>query len=915
MTRATSPAPTGTVTFLFTDIEGSTQRWESEPAAMDVAVKRHEALLRAAFLRHRGHVFKTVGDAFCVVFARASDAIVAAVDAQQSLCAQDFSAVGGLHVRMGLHVGEASERDGDYFGPSVNTVARLMSAGHGDQVLVSAMTRDLTFHHLPAGVTMRDLGLHRLKDLQEPLRVWQLSIEGLSVTFPPLRSLGSQSTNLPIARTRFIGRERDLTQIKGLLREHRLLTLAGTGGVGKTRLAVQAGAAMLDSYPDGVWFADFAPIGDKRLVPNVIAKVLGISERRGQQLGESIPRWLQRKNLLLILDNCEHVLDGAAAIADGILGAAPDVRLVATSRQSLGIGGEKVLRVATLDAPSEVTNITAAAAINFDAVTLFADRASLAEESFAVTDGNASIVAQICRRLDGIPLAIELAAARVGSLGPRSIAARLDERFKILTVGTRTALPRQKTLLALIDWSFDLLTSQEQAFFSRLGIFAGSFDLEAANAVCAPDGSDPSTVLDLLASLTAKSLVVAEIGAELERYRLLESTRAYALDKLTATERGQLARRHAEYFRERAESADKRYGPGSTTAWLAGVELDLDNYRAALKWAIGDANDVPLGAVVAGALEQLWFRGGLAGEGIDWIGGAQASLDESAHPLVAARMLRALAFLRDGKDRYDIGLRMLELYRSVGDEAGEAWALCFVAFGLQQIGRLEEAIDPYARAIEKMRRLGDRWGAGLVLIRQATLGRDRGEFATARELYAQGLAEMKALGNEASQAVALSDLAELEFADGDAQRAVSIVNEALEIDRSGKNATHLANEYNCRCVYRIALGNLDDAGSDAREGLRWARQSQNPLSIAIALQNFSLLAALRGEFNMAARLIGHVGERYKELGYEREVTEEWGYENITTALRERLSDSDQAKLATEGAAWSEDRAVEESLRL
>lgn len=901
MASPASPLPTGTVAFLFSDVASSTRRWESHAAAMDDAVKRQEVLLRDAFARHNGHVFKTVGDAFCVAFGRASEAVGAAIEAQRVLCAEDFSAVGGLSVRMGLHVGEAYERDGDYFGPAVNVVARLTSAGHGGQVLLSDITCELVKYALPVGASVTDLGMHRVKDLHEAKRVWQLDIEGLRSKFPSLNSLGSLSNNLPIARTSLVGRANDIAEVKELLRTHRLLTLVGAGGVGKTRLAMQVGAECVDDYADGVWFVDLAPVSDERLVAGIIAKVLGINQVRGHRVDESIPRWLKRKKLLLILDNCEHLLASVAAIAEGVLDSAPDVRLLATSRQALALSGEKIVRLASLGVP--------------DAVALFVDRATLIDRSFVLGDDAAPTVAEICRRLDGIPLAIELAAARINMLSLSSLAQRLDERFKILTGTSRAALPRQKTLRALIDWSYDLLSSQEQALFKRLSIFSGSFSLDSVTAVCATDDIEPSGVWDLLCSLADKSLVVVERGSQRERYRLLESTRAYALEKLTTEERDQFARRHGEFLRAQAEAADKRYGTESNAAWLADVEMELDNYRAALQWALVDKNDASIGGAVAGALEQLWFRGGLAVEGINWIGHALSGLDETAQTEVAARLWRAFAWLCDGKERYDAAQRALQLYESLGDENGQAWSLLFVGFGLHQMGRPEESAVAYGHALSTMRRVGNRWGAAVILNRQATVHRDRGEVSNARELYAEALREMKAVGNEASVAVVLADLAELEFADGHVKRSLELVGEALEIETKGKNATHLANVYTCSCAYRIALGSLDLAASDGREGLRWARRAQNPLAIAIVLAHFALLRALGGEATAAAHLAGYVDARYKELNYQRDVTEEWGYKRLVDELQEQLSARDRAKLEREGAAWSEDRAVEEAMKI
>jgi len=907
--------PTGTVTFLFSDIEGSTQRWEQHRTAMDAAVKRHDALMRSAVEQHNGYVFKTVGDAFCVAFARVSDTIAAAIDAQRKFNAEDFSAVEGLRVRMGLHAGEASERNGDYFGPAVNRVARLMSIGHGGQVLLSGVTRDLAHNDLPKGVSLIDLGFHRFKDLTESEQVWQLNIAGLPVEFPPLKSLDTLPNNLPVQKTTFIGRDRDVAEVKELVSHHRLLTLFGAGGVGKTRLVLQVGAELLDHYPDGVWFADFAPITDPELVASVLAKVLGMTQAEGRRVDESIAPWLKRKKLLLILDNCEHVLEIVAKIADWILATAPDVKMLTTSRQALGIGGEVVHRLPSLAIPDKVAGLETTDALQYGAIALFVDRAKAADTRFSLSDDTAPIVAEICRRLDGIPLAIELAAARVKVLSIPNLAQRLNERFKLLTGGSRTALPRQKTLSALIDWSYNLLTPQEQTLLSRVGIFAGGFSLDAATAVCAGEGIDEIDILDLLSSLTDKSLVVADTGDEQERYRLLESTRAYALEKLTAAgERERLACHHAGYFLDQAQAADIRWGKESTAAWWAHAELELDNYRATLEWALTGKRDVVLGGTVAGALEQLWRDGGLTVEGRYWIGLAQAALDESTQPQVAARLWRALALLSSGKPKHDCAKRALALYRSVGDTDGARWALLYLSFGLLQMGRLAEASEANSRALAAMRECGDKRGMAQCLRREANFHRYRGDTAGSRELFAQALEAFKILGEEASMAAVMTDLAEGEFADGRVEEALRLAGETLEIYARGRDTTLLATAYINTAAYCIALGYLDRAREAAREGLRLARQGQDKFLVACTLQHFALLGVLRQAHN-AARLMGYVNLLHKELGLERESTERWANEKLMAALREQLSEAETEKLAAEGAAWSEDQAVEEALKI
>jgi predicted ATPase len=712
-----------------------------------------------------------------------------------------------------------------------------------------------------------------------------------------------------------LGRAQDLEEVKALVKAYRLLTLSGAGGVGKTRLALQAGADLIDRYADGVWFADLAPISDPELVVSVIANAVGMTQAENRRLDEAITRWLKRKQLLLILDNCEHVIQAAAGLAAAILGAAPQVRIVATSRQALGIGGEFVYRLPSLALPEATTGLSAEGASAFGAIALFVDRATASDARFVLSDDNAPIVAEICRRLDGIPLAIELAAARVKVLSIPNLAQRLNERFKILTGGSRTALPRQQTLTALIDWSYSLLTSQEQMLFNRVGIFAGGFSLDAAAAVCGGDDLDEIGILDLLSSLTDKSLVVADTAGSQERYRLLESAHAYALEKLSVSERERLARRHAEHFRKRAQAADNRTGTGSTASWLVGVGLETDNYRAAIDWALVDGHDVALGGAIAGALERFWSRGGLTAEGRYWIGRAQSGLDESTHPLVAARLWRALSLLSDGKHKRDSAERALALYESANDGQGVAASLTLLADGLNQMGQLDESGEAYARSLSSMRDCGDKRGEAAGLTQLAYSLCRRGDVVAGHEMFAHALEAYKVLEDEDASAQVLGSLAESEFKEGHVAEALRLVGEALEIQARGKNARQLAMNYNNAAAYRIAMGDLDAAYTAAREGLRWARQAQFALQIAVAVQHFALVAVLRGQMYGAARLMGYVDVQYRELSYEREPTEKWGYEKLLAALRERLSEPELEKLAAEGAVWSEDQAVEEALKV
>ncbi|MBV8529951.1 MAG: adenylate/guanylate cyclase domain-containing protein, partial [Candidatus Eremiobacteraeota bacterium] len=478
-----SARPTGTVTLLFSDIEGSTQHWEEQRTAMSDALRRHDEILRAAIESNGGHVFKTIGDAFCATFWRAPDALAAAADAQRALEAQDWSAIGGLAVRMALHSGATDEREGDYFGPAVNRVARLLAIAHGDQVIVSGATAALVRGALPEQTELRDLGEHRLKDLVEPEHVWQLLAAGLREAFPPLRSLGSLPNNLPRQLTPLIGRQDVLAEIEPLVLDRPLVSLVGAGGVGKTRVALQVGADLLDGSDDGVWFIDLAPLSDPALLVTTIAATFGLREQPERPILDVLLRYLRPRRLLLILDNCEHVVEEAARVADAILRTAPGARLIVTSREPLRVEGEHVYRMPSLAVPPAADSLNADAALEYGAIALFVARAAASDSKFKLTDENAPIVAEICRRLDGIALAIELAAARVKVFAPRELARRLDERFRVLTGGSRTALPRQQTMRALIDWSYGLLSESEQWLFRRVGIFVGGWTLDAAEIV------------------------------------------------------------------------------------------------------------------------------------------------------------------------------------------------------------------------------------------------------------------------------------------------------------------------------------------------------------------------------------------------------------------------------------------------
>jgi predicted ATPase/class 3 adenylate cyclase len=591
---------------LFTDLEVSTRLWEQEPDAMREALARHDEILRDAVAAHGGQIVKGTGDGIHAVFATADAAIRAAIACESAMDAEEWPVSEPLRVRMGLHTGVAELRDGDYFGSSVNRAARIMDLAHGGQIVCSQSTADLARDVLPEGVGFIDQGEHRLRDLTRVERVLQVSAPGLPSEFAPLRSLDAYPSNLSEQLTSFVGRERELERIGETLRGARLVTLTGVGGVGKTRLAMQAGGRYLSEYPDGVWLCELAAAGDPDAMLQVIAAVLSVSPRTDLPLAQRICDSLRTKRALLVLDNCEHVLDAAATLAETVLRECSGVRVLATSREALDVPGERVMRVRSLPMPEAGDDWARVTSV--EAVRLFTERASAVEPDFAVTRANAASVGQICRRLDGIPLAIELAASRVVSLGAGEIAELLDERFRLLAGGRRTAVERHQTLRAAVDWSYSMLDATEQLVFDRLGVFAGTFDSAAAGAVAGRE-IDDWLVRDALASLVRKSMInLVVIDDETSRYQLLETLRAYARERLE--ERGEadeIRRRHARLYAERGAQRGEAFLTGvGLHAASRMTYLDTDDTRAALTWALDspDPDDAVLalqiGALLAG---------------------------------------------------------------------------------------------------------------------------------------------------------------------------------------------------------------------------------------------------------------------------------------------------------------------------
>lgn len=900
--------PSGTVAFLFSDIEGSTQRWESHREAMSAAIERHDAVANEAIGKAGGFIFKPMGDGFCAVFRTAPGAIAAALEAQRALAKADFSSVDGLKVRMAVHVGHADERGGDYFGPSVNRVARLLAIGYGGQVLVSGAAADLAQGEMPPQTSLRDLGLHRLKDLAQPEQVYQLVAPDLPQKFFPLRSLDALPNNLPLQLTSFIGRDREIERVVDLLDAHRLVTLVGTGGVGKTRLALQVGADVLDRYEDGVWFIELAPLSDGTLILNELAPLFGVQGSGDRPLLDALLAALRPKHALLIIDNCEHLVDPAAEIIEKVLRASPKIRILATSREALKIAGETVHRVASLDEEAGIT--------------LFADRATAASDSFTLTEENTPTVAKICRRLDGIALAIELAAARVRAVDVGELFARLDERFRILTGGSRTALPRQQTMRALIDWSYDLLSPVEQALLRRVAVFSGGWTLDAATNVCAGDELQSWDVVDLLTSLVDKSLVTAELndtlisGAKL-RYRLLESTRQYAAEKLASSgERDRMRRVHAEYFTRVADEAQAHWSTMPTAMWRPPLEAEIDNFRAALDWSVAEKQDLELGGTLASALSTLWRELGVRSEGIRYAESALAT-EESLSARVRGRLWLAVAALSIGTwaKMRDAADRAANIFAELGDDFGAMQAKLHHAEALTRLRELQLADAELTDALTYFEAASEpRWANHTLscLARNALFG---GDARLGQERFSRVLTAARAQGDERLVAVVMNNLAETEFKVGNVKRAIELGREVIARERIRQDPSSMCFALTNVAAYLTSIGELDEAHGLAIEALRKSLDLQSSPLIAFAVQHLAAIAAIRGDCEKAAILLGFATSSLAKTSTPREFTEEQEYDTMLVTLNEKLGEERVAELLQRGSSLSEEQAAAEALTI
>jgi len=870
--RADRPPPTGTVTFLFTDIEGSTRLWEKQHAAMQVALAEHDALLRDAIESHNGYLFKTTGDGAHAAFAVATDAMLACLAAQRALMAHPWGEL-RIKSRMALHSAAAEERDGDYFGPALNRTARLMSAAHGGQILLSLATEELVRDQLPAHTALRDMGERRLKDLIRPERVYQIIAAGLPADFPPLKTLDVRPNNLPAQSTLFIGREHDIRAIKERLAnpQLRLLTLSGTGGTGKTRLALQVAADMVDDFEQGVFFIPLATLSDPGLVLQTIAQAFGVREAAGRPLQELLRTHLRDQQILLVLDNFEQVIDAAPLVSD-LLAAAPRLKVLVTSRELLRLTGETNYPVVPLSVPDPKRLPALERLAQYEAVALFIDRALAVSPTFAVTNDNAPAVAEICHRLDGLPLAIELAAARARVLSPQRMLVELNHRLTFVMGSARDLPVRQKTLRGAIDWSHDLLSGDEQKLFRRLAVFVGGCTMEEVESICNLESD--LHVLETVESLVGKSLLKQTEALGEPRFAMLETIREYATEKLIASGNAEPAQeRHRHYFLALAEQAEpKLKGPEQAT-WLRRLEEEHDNLRLALEGSLA-GHELAEGLRFCGALQRFWWTRGHLSEGRELCARSLEHAGSEEFARLRARALSAAGLLAYWQGDYPAA-------RAQQDDSLATW-----------------------------RRLGDRKGIGGSLSNLGMVARSQGDYASARALYEESMAISRELGDRWSLAASLNNLGNLAAEQGDYHGSRAQHEECLTILRElgdrGTIATALEN-----------LGNVAyDQGEHASartlhvESLTMRHQLGDRLGIVISLERLAAVAAALGSPLRAARIWGTAERLRAEIGSPLQPKDQVNHDQNVAATR--AASGDEAafdRAGEEGRALTVEQAI------
>jgi predicted ATPase/class 3 adenylate cyclase len=908
-TNMPTETPSGTVTFLFTDVEGSTKLAQEYPNDMPGLLARHDAILRQAVQAHKGYVFRIVADSFLAAFHTVSDALNATLEAQRALAAETWSPA-PVKARMGIHTGPAEwngkDDEPDYEGYATLAMAsRVMSAGHGGQILLSEHARELAKDRPPHNAGFENLGEYHLKDFLQPQTIYQLTAPDLPCDFPPLKTLKTVRNNLPLNPTPFIGRERELAESQEKLASSRLLTLIGPGGTGKTRLSLQAGFEQIGNFTDGVWLVELAPISDAGLIFSAIAATFNLREVQGVPLSDTIMDYLRGKELLLLLDNCEHLVEPSAHIADQLLRTCPYLKIIASSREALGIDGETVYRVPSLQ--------------DDEATRLFVERATKTEPRFHVTEDNASSVAQICSRLDGIPLAIELAAARVKLFTPVQIAERLDDRFKLLTGGSRTALPRQQTLRALIDWSYVTLNETEQRALRGLAVFAGGWTFEAAEGVIGE-----TEAMDGLSGLVNKSLVNVEEQEGKSRYSFLETIRQYAMDRLLESGKASPTRdRHLDYFLTLAERADEGVYSKETKYWLKIFEREYENLRSALRWGL--ENDPFKALTLAGFLNNYWLLHGQLAEGRRWCEAALNAAEKLPQDggdvdQVRARGFLVLAMLCANQGEHHTALGAAEKaigsYRQAGNSKYLARALIIHGSASAFAGDLDQALASFRESETISREMDYKFELAWVLDILSYVTFEVHGAAAAEEINGY-LQESLALSQQIDvQWVGIASkelLSRQAYYRGDTAQALKYADEVLSYYQDiGNMLTYNGFKSGMAHAFRWS-GNFEEALATYRQTILAYKEMGHRGAVAHQLECFAFIAKAQSQAERAVRLLGSAEALREKSNSHMTPQEHIEYDRQVAGLRAGIDENAFALLWSEGRSMTMEQAIQLAL--
>ncbi len=906
-----------TTTFLFTDIESSTALLES--AGQDVyaqVLAEHHSLIRSALAAHDGTELNMMGDGFFAAFASPRDCVVAVLEMQQAIDVHEWPADENVRVRMGVHTGEAEETVAGPVGLDVHRAARIAAVAHGGQILLSETTSALVKDTLPAGAALTDLGIHRLRDLGRPERLFQLTGPGLQAAFPPLRSLGNPSmpNNLPAELSTFIGRDDELKTVRSHVESSRLVTLTGAGGSGKTRLGLQAAAELLDGTGDGVWLVELAAVADPGVVPLSIARALGVAARPGRPVLETLADALAPQRPLIVLDNCEHLIEACAAAADAILRRCPGVHLLVTSREPLGISGETIYRVPSMSMPADDGADVVPLELT-DAVKLFVDRARMQGVQLAVDEHSLPVIASICRRLDGMPLAIELAAARLRVLSLADLRDRLDQRFRLLTGGSRAAMPRQQTLLATVGWSYSLLDASEQRLLRRLAVFPESFDLAAAEAVCGFGDIDRLDVLDLLGSLVDKSLVITDQSADAVRYRLLETIRQFALERLAEAgedEAAAVSAAHCAYFVSVAESAAVHLTGPEQGKWYTRLDADRANLGRATEYAAGSPDGTRQVLLLCGLLRRYWMSRNVVQAGqlllpVFERPGARSDLPVFVDAAISAMKYYSVVDVNAG---LRFGLEVIELARQTGEprllvDAVEGYCgLCYFA------GQPERGSRAGAEAVEVARQSADD-----VLLGSAIMGYvmclDMTDPDAAEKLFAEGIGCTQRSGDRLTAYLLHNNASVHAIRQGDFAAARAHLLEADEARTEIGETSHSV-PVNMGWVLRHER-DTDAARASFERALRRSRRVGDRMGLAYCTLGLACIAGDLGDWYRAAELHGAAQAFIDPMGGPWEDPEgEYRQESVDLA-RSRLGSERFDAAYAKGTALSFQDAIELAL--